>query len=369
MPEIFATEFKNETRLDYVIYENGQRFATVLARSRVTIESEIARTTYARFSEVLIRNEGIAVRERPGWQSPLPKGAYVLEMINVDGSEVEQRVVGGEIVSLPKGIPVQVVCPLGDPLIFFERVEIRRTSERVRDELNPGYLIRRRVLRDVKISRPESDVQRLIALMTAQELEVPPREAMPAEEAAPFTCEVENKSDAIVPLHTERGRMLLQLAPKNKVILEMNSALALYARFKHVIFQKNGKVEVAENSRWRLPWNGRTIELHNIDGHMIESVTLNDKTVYAPKGIPIVAEAAITDADIFYKAITWRKVSTKRPMEGFPGYFETIEELKMIKQPRDKKELEHIRQERLALGIKAQEETLARHMKKFMVEQ
>ena len=369
MPEIFATEFKNESNQDYIIFENGRRFATVPAQRRVTIESESALTTYARFAEVLITERGVVVRERSEWQSPLPPGAHVLEMINVDGQPLEQRVVGEQAVSLPRGIPVQVACPLDDPLIFFERVEIRRTSERVRDELNPGYLIRQRVLRDVKTSRPESEVQRLIALITAQDLEMPPREAMPAEEAAPFTCEVENKSDAIVSLHTERGRMLLQLEPKGKVILEMNSALALYARFKHVIFQENGKIEVAENGQWRLPWNGRTILLHNIDGHMIESVTLNGKTVYAPKGLPIVAEAAITDADVFHKAISWKKVLTKRPMEGFPGYTETVEELKMIKTPRDKKELEHIRQERLALGIKAQEETLARHMKKFVAEQ
>jgi len=369
MPEIFATEFKNESNQDYIIFENGRRFATVPAQRRVTIESESALTTYARFAEVLITERGVVVRERSEWQSPLPPGAHVLEMINVDGQPLEQRLVGEQVVYLPRGIPVQVVCPLDDPLIFFERVEIRRVSERVRDELNPGYLIRQHVVRDVKTPRPESAIQRLITLITAQNLKVPPREAMPAEEPAPFTCELQNENDTIVSFHTECGRVLLQLEPKGKVILEMNSALALYARFKHVIFQKNGKVEVTENSKWRLPWNGRTIELHNIDGHMIESLTLNNKTVYAPKGIPIVAEAAITDPDIFYKAITWRKVSSKRAVEGFPGYFETIHQLKMIKTPRPKKELEHIRQERLALGVKAQETTAARHMKQFMAEQ
>ena len=64
MPEIFATEFKNESNQDYIIFENGRRFATVPAQRRVTIESESALTTYARFAEVLITERGVVVRER-----------------------------------------------------------------------------------------------------------------------------------------------------------------------------------------------------------------------------------------------------------------------------------------------------------------
>jgi hypothetical protein len=369
--ETFETKFKNETDSEYTIWENGRSFDVVPAKSTRMIESESPLTTYARFSEVLITKDGIAVRERPGWEDPFRKGEFVLEMINVDGQPLERRLVGGMVVFLPKGIPIRVACPLTDPLIYFERLEVRRNSERVPDPRCPGYFFREYRLRDVKTPRPESEVQRILVRLTGEDLKVPPREQpQPAMEPAPYECEIENKKpkkerkeeEEPVVVRSENGQALVRLEPGQKVILEMFTPLAVYSRYKEIVFEKNGKVKLSENHRWTSPWDGRSIELINLDGAPIESMTLNRRTVYAIKGIPVVAEVALADPDIFYKSIRWERVATKKPLESFPGYTEVVTELKRIKVPRDRKEIERIIQERRAIGIEAMEEAAKRFM-------
>jgi hypothetical protein len=369
--ETFETKFKNETDSEYTIWENGRSFDVVPAKQTRIIESESPLTTYARFSEVLITKDGIAVRERPGWEDPFPKGEFVLEMTNSDGHTLEKRLVGGMVVFLPRGIPVKVVCPLDDALIYFERLEVRHNSERVPDPRCPGYFFREYRLRDVKTPRPESEVQRIIALITGEGLEVPPREQpQPALEPAAFECEVINQKpkkerkedEEPVVVRAENGQALVRLEPGQKVVLEMFSPLAVYSRYKEIVFEKNGKVKLSENHRWKSPWNGRTIELVNLDGAPIQSMTLNRRTVCAIRGVPMVAEVALSDPDIFYKSIRWERVTTKKPLESFPGYTEVVTELKRIKVPRDRKEIERIIQERRAIGIEAMEETDKRSM-------
>jgi hypothetical protein len=363
MADLFITEFRNETDKDYLIYENGQPFGSVPPQETRIIESESAKTTYARFSEVLIRRDGIAVRERPGWQDPFQKGEFVLEMINVNGAPQEQRIVGGMVVHLPRGIPVRVVCPLTDPLIFFERVEIKRSSERVRDPRCPGYLFRQAVLRDFKTSRPEPTIQRIIALITGEGLEVPARE-QPAEELdVLYECEVENKKDKkekkedeeSVLIRAENGRSLVRLQPGQKVILEMFDARCIYSRFKKIVFEEGGEVKLTENHRWKSPYNGRTIELYNRHSPATQAVTLGGKEVYAFPGIPVIAEVALQDGDVFYKSIRWERTTKKRPKEGFPGYSEVVTQLECIREPRSEKEIRELRLQRAGIVDKKAE--------------
>jgi hypothetical protein len=303
----------------------------------------------------VITKEEVTVRERSGWTDPFRKGEFVLEMINVDGNLLERRLVGGQVVHLPKGIPVRVVCPLDDPLIYFERLEIRRASERVPDSRCPGYFIRESILRDVKTARPEGTTQRIIALITGEGLEVPPREPRRTEEPdVLYECEVENKKpkkerkeeEESVLLRAENGQSLVRLQPGQKVILEMFDARCIYSRFKKIVFEEGGEVKLTENHRWKSPYNGRTIELYNRHSPAIQAVRLDGRDVLAFPGIPVIVEVAIKDPDVFYKSIRWERTTSKRPKEGFPGYSEVITKLECIKEPRSEKEIRELRMER-----------------------
>jgi len=354
MDDYFETKIVNHRPALFALYEsNGQVLERISEKGWTIIVSENSRTTYARWDLVEVFGDHVYLRERPGWREP-ERGEFVTELLNVDGEEVESRIVNGSVVFLPRHIPVTVEPELTDELIYYSRLEIKKVWERQRSDKYGGYFCRVPFLRDIRTQRPKAQIEKALMQMGDRDLEPPPLVAATAEEPEVlFATIFENKTDQARLVLADNGMKFFTVGAGEKVLLESHTPEAMYSRFKTVTFKKNGAVELDKNSKWKNPWP-LSVELINEDGASIEGVFLGGQHVNVIKGIPRYAEVRLDEDAALYKSFTWKRIKVKKTRPTLPGYFEETEEIHIIKEPRSEKELKELRRQRAeVIGRKA----------------
>lgn len=361
---IFETKFWNRTRKPYAIYENGSVF-TVLASDEIyTMVSENPLTSYARWCEVVILPSEVKLTPRPGWVEPTRLG-YVTEFLNSDGEIIEVRMINGSPLTLPRQIPILVSVSLSDPYIWYERVEILKRVKRVRSVDHEGYYYHIPVLQNIKVQRDKKAQQKILEEMKSiPDFVIPELEIISEEQKEPvYVCTFENQKKEITDSTTvmgqrgygltvsdDSGRPFFTLLPGQKIDIEAWDPKVWYARFSKIVFAADGKTKLEENPQWRNPYEGWTIELFNQDSPAMQGLTIFDgrasETRKAPHSIPTIHLIGVADANCVYRKISWVRKKTRRPLPGFPGYFEDVVEVCEEKELRGKSEVEQILKER-----------------------
>lgn len=141
---------------------DGRIIRQLIPGEIITIESSSDRTLIAPYSEIVFEKDGsISLTKRDGWVDPYNKAPWRIEIINRDGREVEERLIGGRVVSLPRHFPVVVYMESSDPWAEFERITIEKVKERQKVPQWTGYLAWVPVLKDIKVSRPGKDREKI----------------------------------------------------------------------------------------------------------------------------------------------------------------------------------------------------------------
>jgi hypothetical protein len=169
--ESYKTELWNRSGNHVRVYEGSQILMLLRLNEKITIESINPLSTYARFDQVIWEPSGsVYVHERPGWQEPDRGSRWIVEFINLDGGETEERLVDGRYITLPKGIPIRVGVQLNDPYILAAQVQIKKVQEEIRSFRFPDYAAYQEKIRDVIVERSEADLKILSKLLVSDVL-------------------------------------------------------------------------------------------------------------------------------------------------------------------------------------------------------
>ena len=341
----FKTRIVNHRADQFAVYEsNGERLVVIAGKGWADIISESPLTTYAPFKEIHVYRDHVELDRRPDWVEP-ERGAWVLEMLNQDGENAEQRLAGGSLIYLPRGVPVKVSLQLTDPLIFYSKLTIKKVWERRRDPDYPGYFVRVVVLRDELTQRHEAEKFSILGAMAEASIDPPEPEPEPKKEEEAFECVFENKTDVARTVFADSGRAFFSIAPKKSLIVESYSPETQYSRFKRIVF-RNDKIDLEINRHWKNPWP-LSILLDNQEGAPIESVQLSGRSWNVIRGIPRYAPVEPMEADVIFKSFTWRREKIRQTRDTLPGYFTEEARVGLFKEPRNPKEVTAILDEEL----------------------
>jgi len=166
--ESFVTKFENHRKETIPIYEGRQILCWLGRAETISLECLSSSGTYSRWDSVIFKEGEVELHVRDFWREP-DRGPWVVEFLNVDGGELEERIAGGNFVSLPKGIPILVGLDISDySLIRAKRIEIRSQGERVKSEKYPGYFRIEMRLKDIVIERDEAELKKIDTIIRRQ---------------------------------------------------------------------------------------------------------------------------------------------------------------------------------------------------------
>ncbi len=159
--QTFTTIIRNQRKTGVVIWDHRGSGMGILGPGRSTsLETWNVETLFAPFSEVTYKADG-TVETTPNPDYPSPKSKWLLVCINIDGREMERRIIGGREVALPKGLARTFELDLADRFIGYARLEIKNVVEREPHPLFPGYVRRRLVPKDILVDRPVEELEEI----------------------------------------------------------------------------------------------------------------------------------------------------------------------------------------------------------------
>jgi hypothetical protein len=157
MEQIYRITVRNASKKPIILYErSGAPLGMLEAGEEIVLETPVASNIYSRWNSVTFNDTGVSLTENPSWARPT--GRWVLECINRDGLDLEERLISGKQVLLPRNIPRLVEVEVADPLAHFSRMEVKATTERKKDPYMPGYWVRERIVRDCYEDRSEEEL-------------------------------------------------------------------------------------------------------------------------------------------------------------------------------------------------------------------
>jgi len=169
---IFETKIWNRRREQVRVYDSNGRVICLVDPNQIEIiESANDKTLYARYSEVVFEENGtVSLTVRPECIEPVDQESSLLILENIDGKDLEQRLIGGKTVFIPKGIPVRVRLDSTDPNAVNARITIKKIAERIKCPDWPGYWAWRETVKDVPTPRPQQDPEALKPAVPAIEV-------------------------------------------------------------------------------------------------------------------------------------------------------------------------------------------------------
>jgi hypothetical protein len=124
--ESYITTLKNERKNPVIVFEKWGPMISLLPGSSKTIEADSADAMYAPYERVVWLASGeVRLVSRSGYKSP-ELGRWTINCLNLHGNSAEHRIVGGQTVLLPRGIPRTFEVPLADPMVRFRSLTIKR---------------------------------------------------------------------------------------------------------------------------------------------------------------------------------------------------------------------------------------------------
>jgi hypothetical protein len=112
---------------------------------------------------VFIPEDKVELAPRPGFREP-DRGRWTVEALNIEGREVEQRIIGCGVYWLPRNIPVIVPVDPGSPEAVNNALRIEKTDEWTEIPGFKGYLCRKSRLVDVWVKRDAKELAELAGL-------------------------------------------------------------------------------------------------------------------------------------------------------------------------------------------------------------
>ena len=161
---IYKTVIRNSrTKTGIVLWsKTGDGFGIVGPSDERTLETDNPDTLYAPYSEVIYKaDDTVEVKKNPDY--PEPKGRWLITCLNINGRELERRIIGGREVILPKGLPRVFCLESDDRLCVHERLDIKTVLERVPSAAWKFYNEFRNVVKDCLTDRPAADLEKLAA--------------------------------------------------------------------------------------------------------------------------------------------------------------------------------------------------------------
>ena len=160
-----------------------------------------------------------------------------------------------------------------------------------------------------------------------------------------YETELVNRRDEETAV-LEYGRVLLRLPPGQSVAVYSRDPSTTYARFRRVVYEKDGTVTVKANDAWNPPELAEGVwptEVLNLDGAPTEAIRVNDSSFEAYKGVPMLAYPGIHDPLAWYKRVTMKNVTTRTRYPGMPEYLIAKTALAVVKEPRSKSDCRRIK--------------------------
>ena len=188
--ETFATVLRNERKNPLIVYEKWGPLLSIWPGNEKTIETDDHDGMYAPFTKVTWLKSGeVVFSQRWGYRES-QLGRWTIRCLNLNGHESEQRVIGGAVVLLPRGIPRTIEIPvLGDPLMTFKSLTIKRVEVTEPNSRHPHYLNVDYVVKDVLEARPKDELAEIQHLLEAEEVKAENEAAKAAGKSAPDDVE------------------------------------------------------------------------------------------------------------------------------------------------------------------------------------
>ena len=167
--DIFKTTLRNERKNPLVIYERWGPMLSIWPGNTRTIETDDPEGMYAAFDKVTWLESGeVKIEHRAGWKG-LVKGRWTISVLNLQGKAVEERLIGGVVAVLPRGIPRTLEVPFGDPLVVFKSLTIKRVEVDEPNPRHPHYLSTRHEVKDVFEDRDKDELDEIQRLVEAEQ--------------------------------------------------------------------------------------------------------------------------------------------------------------------------------------------------------
>jgi len=156
---IFETKFVNRRDSVVRIFEFGKELVRLEAGEARHVESRSPKTSYARWSELVFKDQGrVSLTENKAWEWPWP-GMLALEFCNVDGTASEGLMTAGQVYHSEKNIPRLIaISPSDTNWCFVERIERKLVEHRIKEG---DYIVKKLILEDVKTMRSKKECRDL----------------------------------------------------------------------------------------------------------------------------------------------------------------------------------------------------------------
>ena len=138
--ETFPTILTNRRKAPVQVFElDGTLLETIDPAQEKVLEAATKDAFYAQFSEIRWDADGsVKAVERKGFRRG-DLGAYPLTILNVGGRHVERRMIDGQLMTIPQGIPITIGLGLDAPEIRRRELRIVKVDKMVRSESVPGF--------------------------------------------------------------------------------------------------------------------------------------------------------------------------------------------------------------------------------------
>jgi len=162
--ETFETIFENARQEPVTVFDGPHPLLVLFPGRSKPAESASPVTLYARWSRLtFLPGDEIEFTLRPGFEEP-DRGRWVVEALNVEGRDIEQRAIGGRNHWLPRKIPVLIPVSPEDPEAVYRALRIEQTDEWLDVPGFRGYLVKESRLVDRWTKRNSGDLNELARL-------------------------------------------------------------------------------------------------------------------------------------------------------------------------------------------------------------
>ena len=159
---VYRTDLVNKRDCDAVLREDGKAFIRLKPKVESFVESWSPHTNYAPYKTVTFEKDGtISLGRRHNFPDLLKDAEFVLELINVDGSDSETIRVNDQFVTVERDLPKRISVRIDDPLVVYKRIQWKRRTVKVPCASHKNYLETRTVLEKQMIQRKASEIRKI----------------------------------------------------------------------------------------------------------------------------------------------------------------------------------------------------------------
>jgi hypothetical protein len=158
----YPTVLKNESRKPVQVWDGKILVAVLQAGQTYEVEGTEPDGVLSRYEKITWTERKVALSIRSDWKEP-SRGRWVTTLLNVDGQQVEERVFGGQLFRLMRGVPILYAFEPSVDEVLFERIELCEIEAEELSPAWPGYLLQTLRLTPVLSERPQAELEEIRA--------------------------------------------------------------------------------------------------------------------------------------------------------------------------------------------------------------